>query len=73
MADNEYKPSRQDAREEELIDVLTAISIVSGRLAGKLELLTENRQAMKGENEFGKHEEFGLSYRRPACCRCCDH
>ena len=44
---NEYHP-RDRATEVELLDVLTAISVVSMRLARKLTLLTRQRQSTEG-------------------------
>ena len=55
------------AADEELVDVLTAISVVSMRLARKLTLLAGQRQSTEG----GKtDEQNGCNHRRPAQMRC---
>lgn len=47
--------TRTHAADTELIDILTAISVVSMRLARKLTLLAGESQSMKGEKTNGKY------------------
>lgn len=57
---NEYHP-RDRTTEDELLDVLTAISVVSMRLARKLTLLTRQRQSLEGVK---KDERISQNHRR---------
>ena len=61
-----YNANHYDARAgEDIVDVLTAISVVSKRLASNL---TAARQQSKSR-EGGKR--YGADHRRtPQCCRC---
>lgn len=43
-----YMPNRRDEVDEEIVDVLIAISVIAKRLATKLQ--------MKGEEEYGKEK-----------------
>ena len=57
---NKYHP-RDRTTEDELLDVLTAISVVSMRLARKLTLLTRQRQSLEGVK---KDERISQNRRR---------
>lgn len=57
---NDYHP-RDRTTEDELLDVLTAISVVSMRLARKLTLLTRQRQSLEGVK---KDERISQNRRR---------
>lgn len=57
---NDYHP-RDRTTEDELLDVLTAISVVSMRLARKLTLLTRERQSLEGVK---KDERISQNRRR---------
>lgn len=57
---NDYH-SRDRTTEDELLDVLTAISVVSMRLARKLTLLTRERQSLEGVK---KDERISQNHRR---------
>ena len=66
MYQTQMKP-QSCAADDELVDVLTAISVVSMRLARKLTLLARQRQSTEG----GKtDEQNGRNNRRSAQCRC---
>ena len=49
------KQQREDESNEELVGVLTAISVVSKRLAKKLTLLEQRSNAKEGERSNGKN------------------
>ena len=57
---NKYHP-RDRTTEDELLDALTAISVVSMRLARKLTLLTRQRQSLEGVE---KDERISQNRRR---------
>ena len=61
--------SRARAADEELIEILTAISVVSKRLARKLTVLANQSQHMEGEKTDEQNEQFVYDYRRVAKCR----
>ena len=61
--------NRARAADEELIEVLTAISAVSKRLARKLTILADQSQHMEGGKADGR---YGRVYRGTAQRRCCD-
>ena len=61
--------SRNCAADDELIDVLTTISVVSMRLARKLALLAGQSKSMEGEKTDEQNEQFVYDYRRVAQCR----
>ena len=65
----ERKDTRTQAADEELVEVLTAISVVSMRLARKLALLAGQSKSMEGEKMDGQNEQFVYDYRRVAQCR----
>lgn len=54
--------------DQELIDVLTAISVVSKRLAMKLALIQS--QSTEGGKQDEQNERYGGDYRRAAHCCC---
>lgn len=54
--------------DRELIDVLTAISVVSKRLAMKLALIQS--RSMEGGKQDEQNERYGCDHRRAAHCRC---
>jgi hypothetical protein len=62
---NKYHP-RDRTTEDELLDVLTAISVVSMRLARKLTLLTRQRQSLEGvkKDERISHNRRKFTQRR---------
>ena len=62
--------TRTRAADEELIEVLTAISVVSKRLARKLTILADQSQHMEGGNENEQNERNGCVYRRTAQRSC---
>jgi hypothetical protein len=62
--------TRTIAADEELIEVLTAISVVSKRLARKLTALANQSQHMEGGKADEQNERYGCNYRRTAQCRC---
>ena len=55
------------AADDELVDVLTAISVVSMRLARKLTLLARQSQSKEGGKENERH---GHDHRRTTQSRC---
>ena len=56
---------------EELIGVLTAISVVSRRLARKLIQLNQTSQSQEGGKLHEQDERNGTDHKRtPQCCRC---
>ena len=57
---------RTIAADEELIEVLTAISVVSKRLARKLTVLANQSQHMEGGKEDEQNGRYGRNYRRTA-------
>ena len=65
----ERKDTRTQAADEELVEVLTAISVVSMRLARKLALLAGQSKSKEGEKTDGQNEKFVYDYRRVAQCR----
>lgn len=57
--------------DKEAIELLTAISQVSARLARNMAILADQRQSMKGENSHEQNERNGYDYPRvKECCRC---
>ena len=55
--------------DEELIGVLTAISVVSKRLARNLIQLEQQKKSMKGATEHEQDKRSGTGHQRAA--RCC--
>lgn len=64
--------TRTRAADEELIEVLTAISAVSKRLARKLTILADQSQHMEGGKADEQNGRYGRVYRGTAQRRCCD-
>jgi len=64
--------NRPGAADEELIEVLTAISVVSMRLARKLTLLAARSQSEEGGKENEQNQRYGRDHRRAAHCCCGD-
>jgi hypothetical protein len=62
--------TRARAADEELIEVLTAISTVSKRLARKLTVLANQSQHKEGGKADEQNGRYGCNYRRTAQCRC---
>lgn len=60
---NEFRNSEITA-EEELIDVLSAISEVSKRLAEKLIVLSQTSQSKERVQKYGQNERNGCHYKR---------
>lgn len=57
------------ASNDELVDVLTQISIVSMRLARKITLLAEHYQITEGGGKADEpNEQYGRNYRRTTYC-----
>ena len=52
--------------DEELIDVLTAISVISMRLARKILVLANQSQYMEGGKPYGQTQRIGHGNQRPA-------
>ena len=63
------KPDTRTA-DEELVEVLTAISVVSMRLARKLTLLAGQSQSKDGGRADEQNERDVHNHRRAAQCRC---
>ena len=68
MYQTKTKPG-YSAADDELVDVLTQISVVSMRLARKLALLAGQSKSMEGEKTDEQNEQFVYDYRRVAQCR----
>ena len=64
----EARKKRGTGTDQELIDVLTAISVVSRRLAMKLALIQS--QSTEGGKQDEQNERYGRNYRRAAHCCC---
>lgn len=62
---NESKINKSGT-DEELIGVLTAISVVSKRLARNLIQLEQQRESMRGEKQHGQDKRDTADYHRPA-------
>ncbi|NCC15752.1 MAG: hypothetical protein EOM28_05305 [Clostridia bacterium] len=69
MYQAQTKPQSCSA-DDELVDVLTAISIISMRLARKLTLLAGQRQPTEGGKTDEQNERNGRNHRGSAQCRC---
>lgn len=57
--------------DKEEIELLTAISQVSARLARNMAILANQRQSMKGANSHEQNERNGYDHRRTAQCSRC--
>jgi len=64
-------PYQARAADEELVSVLTAISIVSNRLAKNIALLAGQSQSEEGGKAYEQDERHGYDHRRVTkrCCR----
>ena len=62
---------KSHASDEELIDVLTAISVVSKRLARKLTILADQSQSIEGGKTDEQNERTVYGHRRPT--QMCKH
>lgn len=62
---NESKINKSGT-DEELIGVLTTISVVSKRLARNLIQLEQQRKSMRGEEKHGQDKRDTADYHRPA-------
>ena len=60
----ERQGTRTQAADEELVDVLTAISVVSKRLARNLTILAAQSKSKEGEKTDGQNEKFVYDYTR---------
>ena len=65
----EAQKKRGIGTDQELIDVLTAISVVSKRLAMKLALIQS--QSTEGGKQDEQNERYGYNYRRVTQCSRC--
>ena len=72
MRQAEYTATRTGAADEELVEVLTAISVVSMRLARKLTVLAARSQSEEGGKQNEQNQRYGSDHRRTACCSCRD-
>lgn len=64
----EARKKRGTGTDQELIDVLTAISVVSRRLAMKLALIQS--QSTEGGKQDEQNERYGRNHRSAAHCCC---
>lgn len=62
MAQVKTIANRHNTADEELIEVLTAISVVSMRLARKLTLLTVRSQSEEGGKHHEQDERYGTNH-----------
>lgn len=70
MRQAEYTATRTDAADEELVEVLTAISVVSMRLARKLTVLAARSQSEEGGKQNEQNQvAFGCRRGCPCCSR----
>jgi hypothetical protein len=69
MYQTQVKPGYR-AADDELVDVLTEISVVSMRLARKLTMLAGQRQTTEGGKSDEQNERNGCDHRRTAQRRC---
>ena len=71
-ADMSYNANHYDARtDEDIVDVLTTISVVSRRLARNIAAVSQHRQTTEEGESHEKNERYGTDHRRtPQCCRC---
>ena len=64
------KDTRTQAADEELVEVLTAISVVSMRLARKLTMLAGQCKTTEGGKSDEQNERNGCDHRRTAQSPC---
>ncbi|NCC04739.1 MAG: hypothetical protein EOM37_12020 [Proteobacteria bacterium] len=67
----ERQGTRTQAADEELVDVLTAISVVSKRLARNLTILAAQSKSKEGAKTNEQNERVGLDHRGTAQVCCC--
>ena len=67
-----YNANHYEARaDEDIVDVLTAISVVSRRLASNLTVARQQSQTKEVGKSHEQNERDGTNHRRtPQCCRC---
>ena len=71
-ADMSYNTNHYDAcADEDIVDVLTAISVVSRRLASNLTAAHQQSKSKEGGKSHEQNERYVTDRRRtPQCCRC---
>ena len=62
MRQAEYTVTRTDTADEELVEVLTAISVVSMRLARKLTVLAARSQSEEGGKQNEQNQRYGSDH-----------
>lgn len=67
-----YNANHYDARaNEDIVDVLTAISVVSRRLARNLTAARQQSKSREGGKSHEQNVRYGTDHRRtPQCYRC---
>lgn len=60
------------AADEDIIEVLTAISVVSRRLARNIAAVSQQSQTKEGGKQNEQNERYGCNHRRTAQC-CCSY
>ena len=67
-----YTANQYDTRaDEDIVDVLTAISVVSKRLANNLTTARQQSKSREGGKSHEQNGRYGTDHRRtPQCCRC---
>ena len=67
-----YNTNHYDAcADEDIVDVLTAISVVSRRLASNLTAAHQQSKSKEGGKSHEQNERYVTDRRRtPQCCRC---
>lgn len=67
---NTEKHYPDTAIDEGVIEILTAISIVSKRLARNIEALHQHSRSTEGGKQDEQNERYGYDHRRTAYCCC---
>ena len=67
-----YNANHYDTRtDEDIVDVLTAISVVSRRLASNLTIARQQSKSREGGKSREQNGRYGTDHRKLAqCCRC---
>ena len=67
-----YNANHCDARaDDDIVDVLTAISVVSKRLASNLTAARQQSKSREGGKSREQNGQYGTDHRKLAqCCRC---
>ncbi len=67
-----YNANNYDTRtDEDIVDVLTAISVVSKRLASNLTAARQQSKSREGGKSREQNGRYGTDHRKLAqCCRC---